>query len=548
MPTLRTNRSARPHPSRLKRADLLAVERGALPFNQNARLRVALVYPNSYRVGMANLGFQTVYRLFNTQKDVRCERAFVDPDSRIPPCTLETGERLGRFDVVAFSLSFEPDLVHLIRALIESGIPPLAENRSRQDPLVLTGGIAASLNPMPVSIFSDAVVAGEVETVISQLTGILLNARMSKSFRNEAIDGLSDMPGVLIPSDKHPIIRNVTDHLDAHPTYTPVVTPRSHFGDMFVLELGRGCDKGCFFCAACKVYRPCRYRSHDTILKTVAEQNHGSRRIGLEGAGISGYPHLETLAGNLGQSGLELAFSSIRADRVTSGLVDVMETGNVRSITLAPETGTEHLRRQIGKGISDDQMFEAMNRLRGRSIRNLKLYFLIGLPGETESDLAAVVTLVRSMAQTFRANRYERTVRVGVSGFVPKPFTEFQWASMNSEKLIARKRSHIYAQLRNETGIVTIPKSAREESLQGVISLGDEQVGRALLDSELTGMPWKRTLKQQGLSVDKILTSCRSPDEPLPWDVIRYDVPRALLWKRFQKIISNQNVSETTRS
>ena len=517
--------------------ELLNRGSGSVQLKKGAPVRIALVYPNRYDVGMASLGFQTVYRLFNQHPEVVCERAFFyeapfDREIR----TLESGRRLNTFDIVGFSLSFELDLLNVIRLLIQSRIPLFAKDRGEKDPLIIVGGVVASLNPSPLLPFVDGLLAGEGEGLFREIADIFFRLKQSKKHREQILKALSEMDGFFVPALNSVVKRRFLPSLEAYPSYTPIITPLSHFENMFVVEVGRGCTRGCFFCAVQKVYHPYRFRSVASIIETVARWNPGAHRVGLEGAGLSDYPGLEELCGTLVNMGYEVSFSSIRADRVTPELVRTLKEGGVRSFTIAPEAGSERLRQRIGKGIKDSILWDVVALLKDSSVGVLKLYFLIGLPGEEDEDVEAIVELVRELANIFTMREKGKRIRLSVNAFVPKPFTEFQWAPMATERELSRKRRMIRQGLKGKRGIAIVPKSSRNEVLQGVLSQGDSRVGYAMADVVEKGMAWKRALKERGIDIVKLLHQEKHFESELPWDFIVSEISKEQLWGRYRKV------------
>jgi len=516
--------------------DLIRQEKGSVPLKKSASVRMALVYPNTYAVGMANMGFQTVYRLFNLHPDVRCERAFLmeapyDRDMR----TLESGERLNRFDVIGFSLSFELDFPNMLRCLLQSGISVPRGERKEKDPLIVLGGAVAGLNPSPLLPFMDGLLVGEGEGILYQIADIVSDSRKKRLCREETLGLLSELDGFFVPGMTKSVVRHIQRPLDVYPTYTPIVTPYSHFENMFVVEVSRGCPQGCFFCAACKIYHPYRFRSLDSVMNTVKMENPGAQRVGLEGAGLSDYPELEKLFESVIKTGHSLSISSIRPNRIQPDLVRLMERGGVRTVTMAPEAGSEDLRRCIGKKIKDEQLLTSIRLLAETSIKMIKLYFIIGLPGETEDDIDAVIQLVKDSAFIFCGKRKRGRMRISLNAFIPKPFTEFQWSPMFTEKELSRKRTRIRQGLRDVKGVDITTKSTRQEILQGVLSLGDESVGQAMLDAVQNNVSWKQAFKRRDLDVSSILHAERHIDTPLPWDFIESEVPRKTSWTCYQE-------------
>lgn len=511
-------------------------ERGRTALKERTPIRIALAYPNRYAVGMASLGFQTVYRLFNEHPWVRCERVFANDrgaSGRIR--TFETGEDLNHFDLIGFSVSFELDVPNLIRMLIQAGIPPFASERNQAHPLVFLGGAIGGLNPSPLLPFIDGLLAGEGEGIIHQMAEALLRTRQGRHSRERRLEALSGIEGIFVPKHNTAVKRHFVKRLIPPPAYTPIVTPFSHFADMFVIEIGRGCPKGCLFCAASKMSHPFRFYSMEEVRDAVRSFNPGARKIGLEGAGLSDYPHLIPLCRALFEMQCTVSFSSIRADRISDELVSILRSGKSRSFTIAPEAGSEAMRRLIGKEISDGDLTAKVDLLSESGIDVLKLYYLIGLPGETDGDVTALVESVRQLSERFLKKSRARRLRLSVNAFVPKPFTEFQWAVMDSEKELGRKRKCIANALKRDPRVVLVPKSSREETLQGIISLGDERVGTALCRSIQSRMGFRQAFAESGVDPNRMLYREKHVEESMPWDFIHYDIPKERLWNYYQR-------------
>jgi len=268
---------------------------------------------------MSSLGFQTVYRLLNREPGIRCERAFLYERTFERECrTLETQERLDRFDMIGFSLSYELDLINIIKILTNAGIPALSDQRRRMHPLIIAGGAVTSLNPSPLLPFVDGLLAGEGEGFFSSLGEVLIRSRQERRSKEAVLEELSHFSGVFVPGISSTVKRITAHKLDEFETYSPIVTSRSHFGNMFVVEVSRGCPRGCYFCAGKSAYKPFRFRAADAILQTVLKYNPGAERIGLQGAGLSDHPALELICHELIDRGYELSFSSLRPDRLNS--------------------------------------------------------------------------------------------------------------------------------------------------------------------------------------------------------------------------------------
>ena len=331
--------------AKMTREGYLAAEIGTIRKDPGGKMRVALLYPNRYEVGMSNLGFQTVYRLLNAREDVVCERAFLPAEIRAHTTlrTLESDYRLSEMDVIAFSVSFELDYVNIPRMLRLGGVEPFAAQR--QGPMVLAGGATLSYNPEPIAPFLDMAVIGEVEEVLDPLLEALRGAS------EEAAHGmLAALPGVYLPADgPTPTARLAVRDLNAVPVYNQIFTEHTEFGSMGLVEIARGCPYGCFFCIASHVYRPARWRDLAGLLPVIARGLEHRVRVGLIGASVTDHPQIVPLCEEILRRGGQPSPASMRAEALSDDLLALLAAGEVRTITLAPEAGRESLRRQVGK-------------------------------------------------------------------------------------------------------------------------------------------------------------------------------------------------------
>src|SRR6266446_2047454 len=406
---------------------LLAEERGTVRKDWGGKIAFALVYPNTYAVGMSNLGFQTIYRHLNALPDVVCERVFLpDPEdigelerTEAVPISLESFRPLTDFHMVGFSVTYEGDYVNVLRLLALARIPLRPEDRRPHDPLVLMGGVCAFSNPEPVAPFMDVIVVGEGEELVAELIAAY---REGYDDRARFLDALAQLEGVYVPSRYEVVyapdgtvgevlslgaapaivtkrrLRNV----NAFETVDAVKTPHAEYGHMALLEVGKGCGRGCRFCLEGQVYRPVRHRSVEALRETIGKLAKESTRVGLVGACVSDYPWIGDLMDVVEEAGLELSISSLRADSLSDKLVASLARGGHRTLTVAPEAGTERLRGVARKVISDEQLYTACDLVRRYGIPNLKCYFMIGQPTETREDVGAIVDLAGRLLDRLR--------------------------------------------------------------------------------------------------------------------------------------------------
>jgi len=544
---------------------LLAEEQGTVIKDWGGKISVALVYPNTYAVGMSNLGFQTIYQHLNAMPDVVCERVFMpepaDLDemrrAQMPPFSLESLRPLTDFHLVGFSVTYEGDYVNVLRLLAMAGIPLRASARRPHDPLVLMGGVCAFSNPEPMAPFMDFVVVGEGEELVVELI-----AAYRAGYRDRArlLVSLAGLDGVYVP-DRYDVayaqdgaiadvvarqgapavvakrrLRNV----NAFETVAAVKTAHAEYGHMALLEVGKGCGRGCRFCLEGQVYRPVRHRSVDALRETVERMAaSGERRIGLVGACVSDYPWLADLLKVVEDNGMELSISSLRADSLSEGLVAALARGGHRTLTMAPEAGTERLRRVIRKSISDDQLMTACDLVRAHGIPNLKTYFMIGQPTETIEDVEAIPGLAARMLERLRVldptGRPFGRLTLSVSSFVPKPWTPFQWAPFAGAESLQSKLEIIKRGVRRFSNVRVLHENPREAALQALLARGDRRVGDFLELAASHEGDWRRALREWDGDFAFYTTRRRSPEERLPWDHFDVGVKKAGLLREWER-------------
>src|SRR5262245_53822923 len=547
---------------------LLAEEHGTVIKDWGGKISVALVYPNTYAVGMSNLGFQTIYRHLNAMPDVVCERVFMpepaDLDemhrAQMPPFSLESLRPLTDFHLVGFSVTYEGDYVNVLRLLAMAGIPARASARRPHDPLVLMGGVCAFSNPEPIAPFMDFVVVGEGEELVVELI-----AAYRAGYRDRAglLAALAAIDGVYVPEhyaigygedgtiadvaarDGAPAVvaKRRLRNVNAFETVAAVKTSHAEYGHMALLEVGKGCGRGCRFCLEGQVYRPVRHRSVAALGETIGRiaADPANRRIGLVGACVSDYPWIGELLREVESRGLELSISSLRADSLTPELVAALARGGHRTLTVAPEAGTERLRRAIRKAISDEQLLTACNLVRQAGIPNLKTYFMIGQPTETAEDVEAIADLARRMLERLRVldpvSRPFGRLTLSISSFVPKPWTPFQWAPFDGADALSTKLDVIKRGVRRFSNIRVLHENPREAALQALLARGDRRVGDFLEAAARLDGDWRRALREWDGDPRFYTTRARPVDERLPWDHFDVGVKRPGLlreWERAQ--------------
>ncbi len=515
--------------------DLLAAEKNNVTLKDEALLSVALVFPNRYEVAMANLGFQTLYRLLNQYPGVRCERAFFHPSFQDPPRSLETGRQLNHFDIIAFSISFELDFINALTLLKNSGLQLYAEHRHARDPLIIAGGTATFINPEPMAPFVDLFVLGEVEPVLSLLLVQLLSMKAENMDKQHILSKLGALDGFYAPAivraPDQPV-RVVSSRKDDAPQFSSIITAHSHFGEMFLIEVGRGCGRHCRFCAASHVYHPLRFFSLSDILTSIEKNIRDTTRVGLVGAALCDYPDILELCEELVNRDYQLGLSSFRFETISSRFLNILKRGKVESITLAPEAGSFRLRQMINKPIPDELILTSLEAIAGSHIAHVKLYFLIGLPFEEDADILGMIGLIRRSTEIFSAGAgRKRELAVSINAFVPKAFTPFQWCGMADEKSLREKRRLIARELRGVSGIRITQKNAKHEMLEGILSLGNRDVAQGLAKLVESSTDLNSFIAHH----QSDLLQKKSYQSPLPWDFISYRVSREKLWQEWLK-------------
>ncbi len=524
----------------------LASEIGTIVKPHGGKLRVALAYPNRYHVGMSNVGFQAVYKFWNEIPDIVCERVFLpDADeleeysrSRTPLLSLETQSPVRDFDVLAFSITFEPDELNLVRILDLAGVPALASERDARDPLVLAGGPITFLNPEPMAPLLDLVAIGEAEALLPTLTDVL----RSVSNRAAKLERLAEEEGFYVPSLRRAstLVRaKMGKRADFPPPATYVLTPSTEMSNKFLVEVSRGCPTLCRFCWAGYNYLPKRSFEVERILDVARRARQHTDQIGLVSTAVGAHKEIVPLMEGLREMGYRISVSSLRFEDLRAELLDPISRSGEKTLAVAPEVGTDRLRFVIHKRVTNEQILEKTELIFGRGIENLKLYLMVGLPTERDEDIDGIIDLVGRIREQLLAHGRKRG-RVGrlipsVNPFIPKPGTPFQWHGMEKPSLLARKMQKLKKAFARMPNVDANFKSARLETLQALLSVGDQRVAPVLIRIARGEADVKRAMKEAGLDLDAYIYSERSPGDSLPWGYIDNGMKPELLESQYDK-------------
>jgi radical SAM superfamily enzyme YgiQ (UPF0313 family) len=502
----------------------LEKERGTVRKDWGGRTSFALAYPNSYYLGMSSLGFQTMYAYLNSHEDLVCERVFREPrrTGAEQPISLESQRPLTDFDILAFSVSYELDYLNVVRVLEAGRIPLLAGDRDESHPLVIAGGPCVTANPEPLSPFVDCFAVGEGEAILPAMLETLTEGIQGS--RDELLEGLAALPGIYVPRASRgcPVRRQWVSNVDSVATHSAILTPDTELSDMFIVEIARGCGWGCRFCLAGFWFRPFRYRSLDTLLPQVEKGLVHARRIGLLAAAVSDHPEIDNLVSGLRRMGAEVSVSSLRIRPLSAAVLRGIVESGTQTVSLAPEAGSERLRQLINKCVTEDDVIKAIDTVAESGLRHIKLYFMIGLPTETDADIEEIIRL------TLHAkSRVERTgcrIALTVAPFVPKAGTPFQWLAMTTADVLERRMTRIRNGLAG-SGIDVRTDSVGWSLVQGALSRGDARLGAALAGMSGNSLAaWRRALEEHSLSVGDYVHRELPLDEPLPWSAVESGV------------------------
>ena len=543
--------------------ELYKDEDSRVTVNPHAGQKVAIVYPNTYFVGMSNLGLHIIYEEINLRNDSVCERIFLPEKKELeaydktktPLMSVETQRPMHQFDVVAFDVTFEMDYFHIPLMLRHGRVPIMGKDRTEFDPIVIAGGPCATFNPEPFADFIDAFIIGEGEGIVSRVLDIIRDGKMEGLDRHAILRQLADISGVYVPSLYMPIYsedgefkgydiaegvpKTIKRHFEMLTSggETVVATNYTEFGAMYIIEVARGCGRHCRFCMAGYCFRVPRVRPLDILKEGVERAEKLGKKVGLMGAAISDYPEVDELVNYIRSKDMRYSCASLRADSLTQAVVDGLADSGQKTITIAPETGSERLRRVINKGISEEHLQNAATLSAKSGIQHMRLYIMIGLPTETDEDIEAIVGLAERTQAHMEKVGCKGRLTLSINPFIPKPFTPFQWMAMDNQKVVEKKLQYIKKALQKNRRIEVLVESPKEAYIQGVLARGDRRLGAviAACAADRDSKSFKSEMKAAGLDMDNMNYRERSFDEFLPWSHLDMGMQEGYLemeWKR----------------
>jgi len=551
---------------------------------RGAELRIALCYPNTYAIGMANLGFQAMYELLNNIPDVSCERVFLPDRSELteyektqtPLLSLESQSQVRKFDVVAFSISFETDYLNMARMLRLGGIPLWSNERTDHDPLVIMGGAASFLNPEPIADFTDVIAVGEGEILASQLVDtifeegskeeiLLALARRGRGFYVPSLyyvtyrsdgtvhtyeplaEGVPLRVGRTLSagSPKEGSLRRakrrgeteIVKQLLKEEVFAPSTTiwaPTAEMGERFLIEISRGCSQGCRFCWAGFNYWPPRVVPARDILAKAAEWRSRTDKIGLVSTAVCDHPEISEILKGLRDMNYRISVSSLRLDQISNELLDALVESRDQQIAVAPETGSDRMRKVINKNLTNDEIVEICGAVFDRGMLTIKLYLMVGLPTETDEDLEEMIVLVRRIKDRMleAGKRFGRAGKIipSLNGFVPKPNTPLQWDAVCDEKELKRRLKWVSKRLSQIPNVEVRAMSARIAHEQALFSSGDRTISKVIEAAARLG-DVNAALRETGIDPAFHTSRNRPYEELLPWEIVDPGLSREFLQK-----------------
>jgi len=526
------------------------------------KLKFCLAFPDVYEVGMSHLGIQILYHILNEKKGVACERAFapwgdmekVLREKKIPLSSLESSTPLNQFDIVGFSLQYELCYTNALNMLDLSNIPLFSKDRDERSPLIIAGGPLA-FNPAPVADFFDAMVIGDGEEVVSEICDLALQWKEAKAKKEDILKSLSQLEGIYVPSlhrEGQKIRKRVVYDINqtSFPT-CPIVPYMKVVHDRLNIEIARGCKRGCRFCEAGFIHRPYRERSPKVIheILNASLKQTGYEELSLLSLSAGDYSSIGSLLTDLmdryESKKVAVSFPSLRIESIVGHLAEEVKRVRKTGFTIAPEAGTERLRRVINKELDETVLFQGISDLFSKGWKNIKLYFMMGLPTEKDEDLRGILDLSRKIASLGAKQKIHPNINVSVSTFVPKPHTPFQWESQTPLEEMKEKINFLRDGVKR-SNLRFKWQDPHLSFLEGIFSMGDRKLSRVLVEAYRLGCRfdgwsdqfhfplWKESFEKTGLEMDSH-TKKRDFEDILPWSFVETGLNAQYLWEEYQR-------------
>lgn len=524
--------------------DFLSSEKGTIIKKWGNKIPVCVVFPNSYYVGMSNLATHMLYKRLNSMDDVVCERCFLTDNGKT--VSLESGRPLSSFDIVFFTLSFELDYMNIPTMLQASSVHALASERTEKEPIIVAGGICVMSNPEPIHTFFDLFIMGDIETTMGQFMETYRGAL--GSMRDRVIEALSTLQWVYNPREAHPsynvdgtlksivpldFIVKISRHNKKELATSAIITDKTEFSNMFLIEGTRGCPSRCPFCLLGNMY--------DFICETINPSVTELTDIGILGGGVSFYPGLVEMVKTLKKAGKNIHLPSMRVDEIPIELISLMKD-EVKTLTFGIEAATERFRRFIGKPFSDEEIFEKIDAILDIKPFNLKLYFMIGLYNETQKDIEEIAELTKKikhiMIKSGAQKGFVGSITVHTSPFVPKPFTPFQWLPMDTMENLKKKITWLKSAFGKIDNTYYTHESVKFSFLQAAFARGDRKLNDVIMRFA-AGANFTKVINESPLNLNFYTLRERAKTELFPWDFIKGNTSKELLWRRLQKALTH---------
>ena len=522
-------------------------ETGTIKKEWGGKLPVLLVYPDTYRAGMSNLAVHTVYKTLNELDNVVCERCFWRKGEK-DPVSIESKRGVNDFSVIALSVSFETDYINVVDFIKSSHLELYAYKRT-YGPLIIAGGIAVTLNPEPIAEFMDLCVIGEAEGVVEDIMDIIQKGINSGKDKTSILHELDELEGVYVPlfynikygsnsqieeiehafKKGKKVKRHIAPELN-RASSTTIYTNNTTFSGMHLQEVSRGCNYRCRFCISGYAYLPPRHRHIEWLKRDLNVLPETVKRVGIVSPMVTDYPYLKELLDYIHSLGLKASMSSMHVNALMKFDLNKLDISTDQfSAAIAPEAGTYRLRRILNKDLRDEHIFSAVRFLIKHKIKTLKLYFLIGIPTETDEDIKAIGKLILEIKGIIKSEHGR--IQVSINPLIPKPFTPLQWIGLITPQEVKNRLRLIREMLRSSDVLI---EWERYYLLQGILSRGDRRLSKFLVYLSEANRAINQAIKTSGIDIDYYAFRSRTKDEILPWDFIDYGFKKDFLFTEYK--------------